>query len=392
MIAGAAPKLGDRALFPDLRAHSYLAHSAISPASTPVFEAMAACTADNAALGVASHGKWLQDRDALRGELAVLVGSDKANIALLGNTTAGVVNIALCFPWQRGDTVVLLRGEFPTNVTPWLQAAQRHGLQVRWADADRFRTDPDGALDELDKHVSGARLLAISAVQFQTGLAMPLEAIGALCRERGCALFVDAIQAVGAMPVDVRAIGADFLACGGHKWLMGPEGTGFLHIAARWHGALRLETAGWLSHDDPLDFLFAPGLLRYDKPLRSEPSALETGMINTAGFAGLRASVRLLQQLGAEAIFGHIQTLHGRIEAELMELGFVTGRSAQSWGRSGILSMKPPGDRPLAEWTAALADRGVVVTGPDGWLRFAPHWPNALDEVPRIMAAARELT
>src|SRR5690606_3800790 len=122
-------------------------------------------------------------------------------IALMPNTTRGVSDIALSVNWRPGDRVLLFRGEFPTNVTPWQRAAELFGLELRWLDVDRFRTDLNAALGSVADELSrGVRLLAISAVQFQTGLRAPLEQLGELCQRFGCEFFVDGIQACGVVP------------------------------------------------------------------------------------------------------------------------------------------------------------------------------------------------
>ncbi len=106
------------------------------------------------------------------------------------------------------------------------------------------------------------RLVAVSAVQFQTGLSMPLAEIGALCRAHGAELCVDAVQAVGVVPMDVEALGLDYLACGAHKWLLGLEATGFLYVRRERQPSLRPALAGWLSHEDAVSFLLeGPGKL-----------------------------------------------------------------------------------------------------------------------------------
>lgn len=121
------------------------------------------------------------------------------------NTTRGVSDIALSLSWRPGDRVLLFRGEFPTNVTPWQRAAELFGLELRWLDVDDFRTDLHAALGRVAEELNrGVRLMAISAVQFQTGLRAPLEQLGQLCQRFGCELFVDAIQACGVVPMNVE--------------------------------------------------------------------------------------------------------------------------------------------------------------------------------------------
>lgn len=380
-------RLGDRSLFAGLQPRAYLAHSAISPPSAPVQNAMRAIIEDNGRRGMGAHGTWLADRAALRGTLARLIGAHANDIAFVPNTSAGVLAIALCLSWRAGDRVVLLRGEFPANVVAWQQAAHRHDLRIVWLDAADF--DAGGAgLDKLEAELRiGVRLVAVSAVQFQTGLRMPVAAIGALCRSHGTELFIDAIQGLGVVPLDVLSMGIDYLSCGGHKWLMGPEGTGFLYAAPERAAALNPVVAGWLGSEEPFDFLFGGvPMLRYDKPLRRDITIVEAGMPNTVGLAGLHVAVQVLEQLGIHRIFEHVQAYLDTLEPQLLDRGFVSARSAHTEGRSGILSVRHP-RLPTLDAAGALTDAGIVVSTPDGWLRFAPHWPNSMAEVPALIDA-----
>ncbi len=382
-----SPRIGERTLFPRLTAQAYLAHCAISPPSTHVIEHVNANLEDSARIGVAAHGEWMRRRDELKNDLGKLIGAPGSDIALLPNTTSGVVTAALCIDWRPGDRIVVLRGEFPTNVMPWLEAARRHDLRVSWLDVADFRGDAATGLQKLESILAkGARLVAVSMVQFQTGLAMPVAEIGAICRAHGTELFVDAIQGIGIVPFDAQAVGANYVAGGGHKWLMGPKGTGYLYVAAPAMQRFNLRVAGWLSYEEPVEFLFGgTGLLRYDKRLRHDADALETGMINAPGFAGLHAAVEDLLSLGVDAVFAHVQRYHDRIEAGLTRIGFTTHRDALPQRRSGILAVKPPNPLHARDLPGRLAGSGIVVTAPDGWLRVAPHWPNSLDETDLVI-------
>ncbi len=383
------PRLGQRDLFPALEVDVYLNHAAISPPSVAVRAEVLACLDGYSRQGVAWFSRASERRQRLRAALAGLMGVDAAHVALVPNTSAGVVDIALCLPWQPGDRILLFRGEFPTNITPWQVAAARHGLELVWMDADDFRLDRDRALKELARHLAaGIRLVAVSVVQFSTGQRMPMAAFGALCEKYGAELFVDAIQCLGGAPLDVAGLGIHYLSAGGHKWLMGPEGTGVLYVAPQCAAALRPEVAAWLSHESPFEFLFkGPGHLVYDRSIVAGARLVEGGAFNVLGVAGLEASVGLISQLGVEHIYAHVQAWHDAIEPELAARGFVSGRMADPDGRSGILSTQPPGTAGAAAWARALADHGVSCASPDGWLRMAPHWPNAIAETTRVVAA-----
>ncbi|MEZ4265401.1 MAG: aminotransferase class V-fold PLP-dependent enzyme [Myxococcota bacterium] len=386
------PRLGERKLFPRLQARAYLAHAAVSPPSSAVEAAVARFVADQASTGVSAFMTYKRRRDAFRPALAALIGARADDIALMGNTTQGVSAIAVSLPWRAGDRVVLCRGEFPTNVTPWLQAARAHDLVPVWLDApDPLRPVGD-FLDRLAAALEGgARLVALSAVAFQTGMRLPLGAIAALCHQHGAELFVDAIQAVGALPIDVVRDRVDYLAAGSHKWMMGLDGAGLLYIAPERVGALRPLLAGWLSHEDGLGFLgLGAGHLRYDRPIRQRADIFESGMSNAAGFAALEAGVSPLAELGTAAIFEHVDRYNGALDQGLRGRGFRSLRASTPDARSGILSVFPPEGVDLIALHAALDARGIVTSTPDGLLRFAPHWPNAHAEVPQVLDAVDE--
>ncbi|WP_376695630.1 aminotransferase class V-fold PLP-dependent enzyme [Wenzhouxiangella sp. EGI_FJ10305] len=383
------PLPGSRELFSGLQTDVYANHASLSPPSEPVREAVGAVLAGYAEQGMAWYVEEVARRERLRDSLAGLIGAPSGSVALTANTSTGIIAIAQGLRWQEGDRVLVFDGEFPTNITPWQQAARRYELEVVWLKADDFRVDRDAALERFEAELKrGVRLVAVSAVQFTTGQRMPLERMGELCRRYNTELFVDAIQAAGIVPLDVAAMGIDYLACGSHKWLMAPEGVGFLHVAAERAPALEPNMAGWLSHENAFAFLTrAPGELRYDRPFRTGALMAEAGTANTLGAAGLEASLQLIEQLGVNTIHRHVQTWLDELEPQLIERGFESARMTDAQGRSGILSVRPDDPAHAPAWVQALAERGIACASPDGWIRFSPHWPNALEEVPRVIAA-----
>ncbi|MBT8451619.1 MAG: aminotransferase class V-fold PLP-dependent enzyme [Deltaproteobacteria bacterium] len=382
------PQLGDRALFPKLEGVAYLAHAAISPLSAPVCERIRDVTEDYACGGMAGFVRWAPRLAQVRRDLASLVSASPGEITIVANTTQGVIDIAFGLPWRKGDRVVLFDGEFPANVTPWQQAAEEFALELRWLSLDGFHRSVDEGLVALERELErGVRLVAVSAVQYKTGLRMPLAEMAALCHRYGAELFVDAIQALGATPVDV-SWGIDYLSSGSHKHLMGAEGTGFLYVAERCAAAMKPRLAGWLGHEDPVAFLVGDEpQLRYDNPLKRGAPALETGTSNVIGLAALGASLELIGELGVPAIHQHVDAYLEALEAGLAARGFRSHRAAAPALRSTILGLTVPADVRLSKLAAALRDRGVIVNTPDGLLRLAPHWPNASDEVPRVLDA-----
>jgi cysteine desulfurase / selenocysteine lyase len=391
MHTNSQPSLGSRSLFPELTARAYLAHAAISPPSVLVTQAITHALQAYTTQGALAFGETVAQRTRLRELLARLMGAETGSVAIVPNTSTGVSHTALCLPWKQGDRVLLFGGEFPANVTPWQRAAALYNLELAWMDADLFRTDPTRAFETLDRELSrGLRMVALSQVQFQTGLRMPLKAIATRAHERGAEVAMDAIQGLGSVSLDVRAEGVDYLSSGSHKWLMGVEGCGVFY--AHPEGAKRLQphVAGWLSHEDPIRFLIeGKGHLRYDRSLRARADVVENGTFNALGCYALEASVIALTTLGTQAIYAHVNAYLDVLEEALTARGFVSLRAKDVSLRSCILAVLPSEAMKHSAPTLQrlLAERGVVTSVPDGVLRFAPHWPNHIDEIPAVLDA-----
>lgn len=382
-------ELGSRALFPDLNTGAYLNHAGVSPPPLPVRGAVARVIDDYARLGTGAIHHRIEEREGLRSKLATLVGAEHgADIGFVQNTSRGATDMALCIPWRKGERILCMTGDFPANVTPWQRAAELFQLELTFLPQASAKT-LDAWLATLARELERpTRLLAVSTVMFQSGLCLPTERIGALCANAGTEFFVDAIQACGVVPTDVRRDRIDYLTCGGHKWMMGLEGAGFLYVAPKRASQLEPRVAGWLGHDNALAFLFqGPGHLRHDRPLLRRASLVEGGAQSSVGYAALEAAVDLLMGLGIEAIHAHVGRYADALEPELVERGFVTERSADPAARSGIFSVLPPPGVDVVALFRAIDPARIAVTIPDGRLRFAPHWPNHTGEIPNVLAA-----
>lgn len=375
-------------MFPTLEYDAYFNHASISPMSTGVHAATTAALDTYSRRGAAAWMTFREQRDRLRKSLAELIGAEAADVGLVPSTSQGVVHLAFSLPWKRGDRVILFDGEFPANVTPWQGAAETFGLELTFLSASDFATE-DGERRLRDTLAErSARLVAVSAVQFQTGLRMPLDTIGRVAHEFGAEVFVDAIQAVGVVPLDVARTPIDYLVAGSHKWLMGPEGAGFAWIHPDRMHAIEPRLASWLSHEDGARFLFeGAGHLRYDRPIRKRADFLEIGAQNTFGFAGLEAAIEPITQIGVDAIHEHVNSILDDLEAGLLELGFESERSSDPQRRSGILSVIPPAPWPLRSLFDHLVERRIGCAIPDGRLRFSPHWPNDRGQCEKILSA-----
>ena len=190
-----APKanLGEKTLYPTLKHRVYLAHSSIAPLSDPVQKRMQGTILQYAQNGMGCVMQFVEQREVLRAKIAQLIHANTDEIALTHNTSAGIIAVAQSLNWKQGDRILLFDGEFPSNITPWLQVAHEQQLKVHFLSQPQSK---ETVLEEVQQELKkGSRLLSLSAVQFQTGFRMPLEEIGLLCKEYNCLFFVDAIQA-----------------------------------------------------------------------------------------------------------------------------------------------------------------------------------------------------
>lgn len=368
-----------RDTFPVTQHWSYLNHAAVSPLSTRVRKAISDIVDDTVQHGVVNYNeRWAGRLQAVRDTVARLLGADTEEIALTGNTSNGLLIVANGLDWQPGDNIVTADIEFPANVYPWKFLEQRGEVEVRLAPGRDGRVHVADLASAMDDRT---RLIAISFVQFATGYRSDLGAVAELCREYGAYLCVDAIQGLGALPLNVREAGIDFLAAGGHKWLMGPVGTGIFYARRDLLEQLTPINAGWLAVQDSSDHF------RFDSPLQRDARRFQSGSANTPGLLGLGASIDTLMQIGAENVEAHLMTLTDHLIEGLQRRGFrVLTPHETPAERSGIVCFQSRSHKP-EEIRARLQEAGVVVAARGDRVRASPHCYNNHDDVDRLLAA-----
>jgi selenocysteine lyase/cysteine desulfurase len=226
---------------------------------------------------------------------------------------------------------------------------------------------------------SRTRVLTVSAVQFASGYRINLDAIGELCRTRGVFFFVDAIQALGAFPIDVQKTPIDALAADGHKWLLGPEGAGFGYISRAWVDRLHPIGVGAFSVQKPLAFS------TIDFTLKPHAGRWEGGSYNVAGITALGASLNLLLEAGIDAISQRVTDLTDYLCDRAMARGWAVFSARGAGEQSGIVSLLHP-FLPPADVVQRCRAAGVAVNARGGRIRVSPHAYNVEDEIERFLA------
>jgi selenocysteine lyase/cysteine desulfurase len=357
--------------FPVRERFVYMNHAAVAPLSRPAADAMKALADDCLEFGSLHYDQWLAEYEGLRAAAARLIGAHSSEIALVKNTSEGIATVAMGLDWNPGDRVVAFLEEFPANYFPWKRLEQR-GVSVTWLSIH------DG-LERIDEACRGARLLAISFVQFLGGYRAPLAAIGEICRRNYCIFLVDAIQGLGAFPLRAKDWGIHALAADGHKWLLGPEGCGILYIDRELQDRIEPVEFGWTNVAKYADYASR------DMALRSDAGRYECGTLNTIGCFGLRAALEFLMQVGVDEIGAAVQQLGDRLASGLVAKGYELMERRRGETGAGIVSFRRPGWE-AGEIVRKLRAAGIVVAPRVGWVRVSPHFYISPEEIDRTLA------
>lgn len=356
--------------FPVRRNVVYLNHAGVSPLCKPAADAMERFAAESRDFGSFYYERWLATYEGLRASAAQLVGASPREIALVKNTSEGISIVANGIEWRSGDRVVAFIEEFPSNWFPW-KRLEEIGVAVTWLHYD-------ATLDQIEEAARGARLLAISYVQYLSGYRADLETIGRICADHGVFFFVDAIQGLGVFPLDVKRAHVHAFASDGHKWLMGPEGCGILYVRQEVQDEITPREWGWMNVANANDFLAR------DMTLRADAGRYECGSPNTIGCYGLRAALDFILAVGVPRIGGAVQALGDRLYAALESRGFeILGSRTPETG-AGIVSFRKPGEEPRYT-VRKLKDAGFMAAPRQGWVRVSPHFYISPGDIERLV-------
>jgi selenocysteine lyase/cysteine desulfurase len=312
-----------------------------------------------------------------RRRAARLIHADVEEIALTTNTSYGLNLAARMLPLEPGDLVLVSDGEFPANVFPWRQLADKGVRMELLPVTARGWPDEAAMLERMtDPRV---RVLAISHVQFHTGYKADLARLGAAARASGTWLVVDAIQALGQVPFDVRETPVDLLACGAQKWLLSPWGSGFCYVRRELIRRLVPPFAGWSAFQGTDNFTT---LCDYSGPLRDDARRFELVTLPFQDLLGMVHALDLLEEIGIAGIEAHLAAL-GEPVLEWARRREVRVVSPEGASASGMVCLSAA-DLPRGH--AALREAGVVASVREGALRLSPHCYNTVEEMERVAA------
>ena len=372
-----------RELFPVCREKIFFGHAGVT--ALPKFVADAVCTyTRQSSENHQEFGDVLRDVKSARKTCATFIGAAPDEIALLGPTSLGLSLFANGLPWSEGDEVLCYHGDYPANVYPWLDL-RRRGVVVRYLEpAAPGEITPELVAAALTPRT---RLVALASCHFFTGYRIDVEAIGALLHERGILFSLDAIQTLGAFPLDVERAHVDFLSADAHKWMLGPLAIGIVYVKRAHFELLRPTLLGAWNVVSPnfnaLDEItFVPTAQRY-----------EPGVLNIAGALGMKAALDFFLDLGHEKISARLLELKAELVRQIEPLGFQILGPREGASASSITTFRHASASSTALF-AALEKAGVVASlrydreGRD-YLRFSPHCYNTEAEIAAAVTVLR---
>lgn len=365
--------------FPITRDGVYFDHATFGPPPQRHVQAVAEFLSRMSEHGLPDLFAIAQDGlDAVRGKAARFMSCGPDSISFVRSTAAGASLVAEGLDWRPGDEVVAYELDHPAAVLPWLNLASR-GVRLRLVrDEGRHGFDPDHVRAALGPRT---RAVSLSLVNFGHGTRPDLEAVGAMCRERGLWFVVDAVQALGALRVDVPALGADVVAAHGYKFLLSGFGIGVCHTSERAQRELRLAQIGWKSVEAAFD---TERILEF----RLDPAAgarrFEPSFPPLPLVFGLGATLDLLLELGPAAVEERVLGLSRRLVNGLRERGYeVVGPQARDT-RSAVVSVAL-GDDQARRFRAACERLRVRCAIRESRVRLSPHFYNSEEEVEALL-------
>lgn len=343
----------------------YLNHAAVAPWPQRTADAIKQFTAENLHHGARYYPRWLETEAGLRTQLVSLLNATSVDdIALVKNTSEALSMVAHGLDWQVGDNVVFPAIEFPSNRIVW-ESLARYGVEIRKIDIDQENSPEEAVIATIDDNT---RILSASSVQYGTGLSLDLAQLGKACKRQNTLFCIDAIQSLGALPMDVEALQADFVMADGHKWLLAPEGLGVFYSRENARKQLKNHEFGWHMVEDMFAFD------SQDWQEAASARRFECGSPNMLGIHALHASLSLLLEIGIDEVAARVLDNTAYLIGQLKQIPGMRIITPELPGRhAGIVTFYPP-TADINALHGQLMAKGVICALRGGGIRFSPHF------------------
>lgn len=322
--------------------------------------------------------------EAARGTVARALGAAADEIALVENATVGINVVANGIDWHSGDRVILTTDEHPGNRIPWYNVADRYGVELCFLD---IAGDEDEKLlrDFKALLTPRTRVATLSHVSRRTGRRLPGAELTTIAHRHGIPVLLDGAQAFGAIPIDVHALNCDFYVFSGHKYIMGPQGTGGFYAR---RDRIEWLKPSWIGSHSQSSMDDAGNMILHDAAKR-----FEFGTRNLADQIGFGAALDIWAHAGWDRVFAGMASYTDQLKAALAEIPSLILETPWSYAQSsGIVTVELPDvdSRALCRWL--LDDARILVApveGGPGRIRISTHVFNTQEETQRLVDALR---
>lgn len=319
---------------------------------------------------------WMSVVDDARQGFAALIGADPDEVAVVSNASEGAYHVAASLDYTTRPRIVTNDLEFPSVSHVWL-AQQPRGAEVTYVPEREGALSADDYVQAMDPATA---LVSVPLATYANGYRPPVRSLTSAAHDQGARVFVDAYQAVGVLPVDVRELDCDFLVAGALKYLLGVPGIAFLYVRGELIERLESPLTGWFARRGPYDF--TPRVLDYAPSARR----FQTGTPAIPAAYAARAGVSLLRELEPKAVWCHVDELAQSLQDSLLDEGFALYSPLDREARGPQVAVRL--DDP-EEAAAFLKARGIVASPRGPALRLSLHYYNTHEDVDTALAALR---
>jgi cysteine desulfurase / selenocysteine lyase len=315
---------------------------------------------------------WFDDLDELRGKVARLVGAQPDDIAFITAACHGLATVLSGIDWKPGDEILTLEHEFPNNLYAAQSQLGVRGIECAWS--------------ELEQHVTPrTRIALLSTVNYVTGLRPDLDGVIRRLRERNVLVYVDGTQSLGALRFDCARTQPDFLSVDAYKWLISPNGAGFLYVRPEVRHWLRPNVIGWRSDRN---WRGVDNLHHGAPRFHDSSEKYEGGMMVFSSLYAMRASISLMEEIGPAVIEQRVLQLAGEVRRQMVALGAeLYPREEPCLPSQIVLAKLPRVD--VSAFAKQLQSEGIIVSARKGYLRVSAHFYNDEQDIEKLAAAVK---
>jgi cysteine desulfurase/selenocysteine lyase len=357
-------------LFPVKRNYLYFNFAADGPLPTPAKNAVFQALEETSREGMMVVDKQIAVYEHIRRELSLLFNSRKENFAFTKNTSEGILLALLALDLKENENYIAAKDAFPTTIRMMENNCKGEMRTININSPIPIR---DQLLDVIDKNT---KVIVLDWVHFFTGKIIDIEAVTELARSRDIFTIIDGIQGAGAVNIHLDHSNIDFFVSAGHKWMLAPQGSGFIYVSPRVWEKIQRRSFGWLGYDwgDFLDFDIEPGL-------REGAAVMEYGTRSYSAAVGFRECLKLINRFGIKNIEAHNQKLKAFFIEQILEKGYETILNEKS---ASIVPFRFP-DKDPGILLRKLAGKMVRLALRNGYIRAAFHFMNDPEEVKKLI-------